>query len=186
MSGPAAAPNQGFHNRLNRVAEVRAPIEAAKPEVPVLPDWKAHFRQPIALLAAVLAGAMAVAVTRYLRFYMTGGTLMGDDADTAMLIDAAMGATGAFLLVTMFQINGAYLKIAQILGAVAMVVGMHNAVHAAPWAFNLAFSTEWTRNVVTTTEPNSILFRGTSYVVYTPREATAEPVVPVVRRAGKA
>ena len=186
MSGPAAAPNQAFHDRLNRVAEVRAPLEATKPEVSVLPDWKAHFRQPIAFLVAVLAGALAVVVVRSLRFYMTGGTLVGTDPDVAMLSDIALAAAGAFLLVSVLQVSGAYLKAAQALGILVMVLGMHNAVHAAPGAFKAIFSNDWTDNVLTSTQPNSILFRGASYVVYTPREDVKEPVIPVVRRAGKA
>ena len=53
MSGPGASgPSGSFQDRLNRVAERRAPIEAARPQVDVLPDWKQNIRYPASLVGA--------------------------------------------------------------------------------------------------------------------------------------
>ena len=179
MSSPAGgAPNQSFNDRLNRVAEARAPIEATKPHVPPIPDWKENFKYPAAIVGAAIVGMLAVFVARYVRFHMMGGTLAGDDPDITMMIDAGLGAACSFVLFSMLRFSGPEFKAAQTFGIAAMVMCMHNLVHAAPTAFNLLFSEEWTEEVTTFTEPNSILFRGVSFVIYeTEEEARAAPVI---------
>ena len=60
MSSPqSGAPNANFQDRLNRLAEARAPIEAAKPEVAVVPDWKENIKYPASLVGAALVGISA-------------------------------------------------------------------------------------------------------------------------------
>jgi len=71
-----------------------------------------------------------------------------------------------------------------------MVMGMHNFVHGAPGFFDAAFAPEWTDEVIAFTEPNSILFRGVSFVVIEPDTAVAggertPNAAPTVRRAGQ-
>ena len=184
MSGPVGgAPNQSFHDRLNRVAEARAPIEAAKPYVPPVPDWKENIRYPAALVGAALLGMLAVFIARYVRFHVMGGTLAGDDPDITMMIDGGIGAACSFLIFSMLRFSGPEFKAAQTFGIAAMIMIMHNFVHAAPGAFNLLFSEEWTEDVTSFTEPNSILFRGVSFVVFEPEEE--KRAAPVIRRIGQ-
>lgn len=182
-SPPTDTPNSGFHDRLNRVAEARAPQDAAKPHVPVIPDWKENFKYPAAIVGSALVGMLAVFVARYVRFHAMGGMLAGDDADITMMIDAGIGAACGFLLFAMLRFEGKEFKAAQTFGIFAMVMVMHNLVHMAPGVFNTLFSEAWTEDVIAYTEPNSILFRGNSFVLYEPEGKVAAN--PTVRRAGK-
>lgn len=185
MSSPqSGSPNRSFQSRLNRVAEKHAPLEAEKTEVQVIPDWKENFKYPAALVGAALVGMLAVFAARYARFHLMGGSLMGDDADITMAIDGAIGAACSFLLFTVLRFEGTDFKAAQTVGIVAMITIMHNFVHAAPAPFKMLFSEQWTEDVIAATEPNSILFRGASFILYEGEDAA--PTIPVVRRAGKA
>lgn len=184
MSSPASGgPNNDFQQRLERMAEARAPIEAAKVEVSPIPDWKENIRYPAALVGAFLVGMLAVFVARYVRFQMMGGTLAGEDPDFTMIIDGAIGAGCSFLLFAVLRFEGHAYKAAQSLGIFAMICVMHNFVHAAPGIFNKVFSEDWTNEVVAYTEPNSILFRGASFVLYEEEGEVAS--APTIRRGGK-
>jgi hypothetical protein len=184
MSSPqTGTPDNAFQDRLNRVAEARAPIEAAKPQVSVVPDWKENTKYPGAIIGSALVGMLAVFVARYVRFQMLGGSLAGDDADITMMIDGGIGAACGFLLFAMLRFEGAGFKAAQTFGIVAMIMVMHNFVHYMPGTFSAIFSEEWTEEVIAYTEPNSILFRGVSFVVTEPADQVASE--PTIRRAGK-
>lgn len=165
MSSTTGGPNSSFQDRLNRVAEARAPIEAAKPQVDLTPDWKTNIRYPLSLVGAALLGMLAVFIARYARFHLTGGALTGDDADLTMIIDGGLAAGCSFLLFGLLRFDGAEYKLAQTVGIVVMVCIMHNFVHAAPAVFDIVFSPEWTQDVIAYTEPKSILFRGVSFVL---------------------
>jgi len=185
MSSPqSGSPDNSFQHRLNKVAEIRAPIEASKPEVAVIPDWKENFRYPAAIVGAALVGMVSVFLARYVRFQLMGGSLAGENADFTMLIDGGIGIACSFFLFAALRFQGAALKTAQTLGIVAMIMIMHNFVHAVPKAFSLIFSEEWTEEVLAMTEPGSILFRGASFVVIEPEGSKS--LIPIVRRAGKA
>lgn len=189
MSSPQGkAPNNGFQSRINRMAERQAPIDAAKPHVELLPDWKANIRYPAAIVASALVGMLAVFVARFVRFHLMGGTLAGDDPDFTMIIDGAVAVACSFLLFGMLKFNGKEFKAAQTAGVVAMMGLMHNFVLAAPSAFGLLFSKEWTDDIVTYSEPGSIYFRGL-YIVVIPSgdDVADEPekrALPKVRRLG--
>ena len=114
MSSPqGGTPDSGFQERLNRVAEARAPIDAAKPQVAVIPDWKENLKYPAAIVGSALVGMLAVFVARYVRFHIMGGSLAGDDADITMLIDGGIGAACGFLLFAMLRFEGKEFKIGQ-------------------------------------------------------------------------
>ncbi len=61
-----------------------------------------------------------------------------------------------------------------------MICVMHNLVHTWPGAFEIAFSQEWVSEVIETTQPQSILFRGVSFVVG--ESADQAPAMPTVFR----
>ena len=182
-SPPSSTPNNDFRARLDRVAEARAPAEAAKPVVSPIPDWKENIKYPAAIMGAAFAGMLGVFVARYVRFQMMGGSLAGDDPDITMLIDGAIAAGCSFVVFSILRFSGSTFKAAQTFGIAAMVCIMHNFVHAAPGLFSKVFSPEWTDEVIAYTEPNSILFRGASFVLYEPEAEIAKK--PTVRRAGK-
>lgn len=165
MSSTTGGPNSSFQDRLNRVAEARAPIEAAKPKVDLIPDWKTNIRYPLSLIVAALLGMAAVFLARYARFHLSGGTLAGEDADLTMMLDAGLAAGASFLLFGLLRFDGADYKMAQSVGIAIMVCVMHNFVHVAPSVFDAVFAPEWTEDVIAFTEPKSILFRGISFVL---------------------
>lgn len=189
MSSPQGnAPNNGFQSRLNRMAEQRAPTDAAKPQVDLLPDWKANIRYPAAIVASALVGMLAVFVARLVRYHIMGGTLAGDDPDFTMIIDGSIAVACSFLLFGMLKFKGKEFKVAQTVGIIAMIGLMHNFVHAAPSAFGLLFSTEWADDIVSYSEPGSVYFRGFYFVVIPSGDDVAdEPQkreLPKVRRLG--
>ncbi len=182
------APSNEFQSRLNRVAKQRAPIDAAKPQVDLLPDWKANFKQPMTIVAAVLVGMQAVLVARLLRFHLMGGTLAGDNPDIAMIIDVGVAIAFSFPIIFFLNLRGHKFKAAQVAGIVLMFGVMHNFVHAAPGVFGLLFSEEWTEDIVTYSEPGSVYVRGNYITVLPSGEDVADepkkPELPKVRRLG--
>ncbi|QMU57212.1 MAG: hypothetical protein GKR98_02730 [Boseongicola sp.] len=194
MSGPQNPQSDGsFQDRLNRVAERRAPIEAARPQVDVLPDWKQNVRYPSGLIGAAVLGMAAVFIARFARAHLMDGGLEGFDADITMVIDGVVAGLCSFLLFGLLRFEGKEFKAAQTFGIIAMICMMHNFVHSAPRVFSLLFSAEWTEEVIARSEPNSIYFRG-NYFVLSPEQEVAEdiedvdvpetPALPKVRRLG--
>jgi len=177
---------RGFQSRLNRVAENRAPIEAAKPQVELLPDWKAKFKLPVTLVAAVLLGMLAVFIARAARFHVMGGVQTGVNPGFNMIIVAGVAIICAVLILRLLNIKGYASSAAPAVGVFAMIGLMHNFVHAAPGAFELFFSKEWTDDVISYSEPGSIYFGGNYFNVLNSLEDIAgdpeEQELPKVRR----
>ncbi|MGI9391487.1 MAG: hypothetical protein ACR2O1_15630 [Boseongicola sp.] len=178
----------GFKSRLNRVEAKRAPIDAAKPDVELLPDWKANLRQPMMLSAAVIFGMVAVFLVRLARFHLMGSLPAMEIPDVTMLIDGGIAMICLFLVFRLLKGTPRKIKAAHALGVVAMVGLMHNFVHSAPGVFGLLFSKEWTAVTVAYSEPDSI-YVGSKYVVFLPPDdgKAAEQEIqalPKVRRSG--
>ena len=188
MSGamPSDGRDEVFQQRIARIAAKNAPPSMDDDPlyedkgVSPLPDWRENVRYPASLVGAALAGAAAVFAARFARFHLTGGSLAGTDPDITMMIDGGLAALVSFILFQMLRFEGAEYKAAQTAGIFGMVCIMHNFVHAAPGAFNLMFSPQWTEEVTAMTEPKSILFRGISFVVF--EDEDEKPKMPVVRR----
>ncbi|NNE88205.1 MAG: hypothetical protein HKN27_09025 [Silicimonas sp.] len=181
MSGaPAAGPNEDFHDRLNRVAEVREPREAARQPVSVLPDWKAAFVGPVGIGLAVLVGMLSVVAVRIAFFHINGAAMIGANPNVMMAMEAAAALFASFLVFLILPYKGAMYNFLQFLGVVVMISMMHNLVHKAPGVFSLAFSPQWTQTVTTVTEPNSFFVRGQSVPFI--KEPKAEKTMPKVRR----
>ena len=180
MSGPMAGPNQGFQDRLNRVAEIRAPYEAAKPEVSVLPDWKKDVAAKSGFLIAPLIGVLAVLLVRIGAFHTTGVAMVSDTPDATLAIEVGGAAliSAAILLLTRYKWMTT-MPVA-LAGIAVMAVFMHNSVHSMPSLYSLAFSTNWTEQVIEATEPKSVYFRGEVIPLSAPDEKKA----PTIRRLG--
>lgn len=181
MSGaPSAGPNNSFHERLNRVAEVRAPQEEIQPVVDILPDWKASFVGPLGIASAVLVGMLTVVAVRAGFYHVTGAAMIGENPNMMMAIETGAALVASFLVFLLFPYRGAQYNFLQFLGVIIMISMMHNMVHKAPGVFSLAFSPEWTNIVTTVTEPNSFFVRGQSVPFI--KEPATEKVLPRVRR----
>ncbi len=178
MSGSGTGtPDRSFHDRLGRVAERREPEEAARPQVNVLPDWRENVRTPMGFAIAVFTGIVAVVIVRLVRYHATGGDLVGGSPDLTMGIDLLAAGMVSLLVFSRFNYKGFPFVLAQMAGVVLMLTTMHNAVHSAPSLFNVAFSPAWTKNVVASTDPGSVLLRGQSIAISTPEEVMAEAEV---------
>lgn len=163
MSSPqSATPNAGFQDRLNRVAERRAPHEAERPEIEVLPDWKENARGPAGILAAILVGILAVVIVRIARFHVMGVALVSDSPDLTLAIEMAASLLLSFMIFLLLPWKGIQYRFLQFAGVALMALTMHNMVHSAPGLFRLAFSPEWTDRVLAETEPSSMYVRGHS------------------------
>lgn len=185
-SPPSTGPNAGFQNRLNRVAERRAPIEAAKPEIAVLPDWKENVSGKAGMAVAVLIGLVAVVLVRIAAYHSVGTAMISDTPDFTLAIETAAALLLAILLFRLTAYRGVGYYFGNFAGVVLMVPLMHNAVHSVPAIFSLTFSPEWTAQVMQETEPNSLYVRG-EVIPFTPREEVAEAdepekKLPTVRR----
>lgn len=124
--------------------------------------------RPLGLFAAILSvvfGAAVVGLVSYLQFSITGETASLSASDVTMGIHGGM----AFIIALFcgFMVKMPLLKYAPItaLGVMLGLVGFHNLVHVYPAQFAEMFSPIWVEQVVTTTEANSIIWRGVTYVL---------------------
>lgn len=117
-----------------------------------------NARYPASIIGAFLTGMIAVAFARYIRFHLSGGTMAGEDADMTMMLDGAIGAAAGFFIRQMFKFEAKVFLTASNVGVGAMILTMHNLVHYAPAPFEIAFSPDWVREVVETTDPNTAVF----------------------------
>lgn len=183
MSNPqSGGPNQSFHERLNRVAEIRAPVEAAKGPVEVLPDWKDSISGKVGLVIALLFGVLAVLLVRIGRFHLMGTAMIGENADMTMAIETGAAITLSFLIFMLLPFKGYHFRLAQFAGVMVMISMMHNVVHSAPGLFGTMFSPEWAAEVTAVTEPNSLYLRGE--VIPFAKPEKEEKKMPTVRRVG--
>jgi len=134
------------------------------------------IRLPFTILGALTMGMVALVLARFIRAALADGELTGPDADIMMAVDAALGLAVGFALNMVFRMKGKVQETMRTIGVVIMVLVMHNFVHWAPVPFQMAFSTAWVADVIESTKPNSLLFRGKSYVPGAP--ATKAPTVP--------
>ena len=155
----------------------------AKANVSPLPGWRENIRYPLVYVRAFLIGAFAVFVARYARFHIANGGLVGEDADLTMFIDGFIASAAGFAIKEVFRIEGKEFALAQTVGVVAMVVSMHNLAHWFPAPMSLVFSPEWVDDVLYYTEPNSILFRGVSFVIGD--TGPSEPQMPTIIEIGQ-
>ena len=145
-----------------------------------LPSMRETVGYPASIVLAFFLGMLAVLITRYVRYAMAGSALTGEDADITMAIDAGLALAIGFVLKQMCRLSGKIQETAKTLGIFAMICVMHNLVHTWPGAFEIAFSPEWVSDVIETTQPQSILFRGVSFVVG--ESADQAPAMPTVFR----
>lgn len=184
MSSPMgnAGPARSFESRVNRVAGARAPHEASKQEVSVLPDWKREVLGKLSLPFAILAGAIAVFAVRLAQFHINGTALVSNTPEMTMAVEAGVVILLSVIVMLMMPSKTALVKLGYLAGITVGLVAMHNAVHNAPALFSLAFSPGWTAEVLAATEPNSLYFRGESIAVIPEIAADEESVMPTVLR----
>lgn len=115
---------------------------------------------PVSLVLALFCGALAVLVSRYVRFQLLGGEPGEMSPDIALGLDVMMGLAAAFIFRELFRLQGKLQTMAQLAGIILMIGAMHNLVWIFPDAFASIFSPDWVVTVRDGTQPNSLVFRG--------------------------
>lgn len=183
MSGPSSSsPDKTFQNRLNRVAERRAPYEASRPEVAVLPDWKSEVAAKLGIPLALFVGLLSIVLVRIGNFHVTGTAMVSDTPDMTLGIEFVGAMVLATVLFLALPYKGFQYKLFQFVGVALGALAMHNAVHAMPSAFSAAFSPDWTARVISETAPKSLYLRGEVIPLIPEKEEEAPK--PIVRRLG--
>ena len=176
-----AAQKSEFLARLNRIengtGSSKSTLYVGLDET-VLANSKANERlkkqaaaipaKPLGLFAAILSlvfGAGVVGLVSYLQFSITGEAVSLAASDVRMGIHGGVALTIAMFCG--FMVKMPLLKYTPIaaFGAVLGLAGFHNLVHVYPAQFANMFSPIWVEQVVTTTEANSIIWRGVTYVL---------------------
>ncbi len=177
-SPPSSTPNSAFQQRLNRVAERRAPIEAELPEIDVLPDWKENAAGPASYVTAILVGALSVVLFRIVRFHFFGQALISDSPDLTLALETGGALILSFVVFFLLPWKGTKYKFVQFAGVILVATTMHNMVHKAPGLFGLAFSPAWAEAVIAATDPGSLYVRGQSVPFIGRIEEEVAEVVP--------
>jgi hypothetical protein len=187
MSGAAngvdAEQMQRFNDRVARIRKKAGKLELAPLGAVEFDDWGTaivhtvpspqsrslarSLRQlvlsPFVLAGALAFGALVVVATRFGRQFWDGGALTGSGAGSAMLMDAGIALAAMLVLRLLFRASSRTSLLGNLGGLAAGVLAMHNLVHLAPDAWEMAFPEAWVSDVLATTEPHSILIRGVSY-----------------------
>lgn len=154
--GPAE--DQLLSPRARRRTERRTRAAAKPPREPV---------RPMIFAIALVLGAAAVVGARFGRAEWLAdffpSALSGERDGLAMLSDFTAALVFGLLLTAMLGARSRQFVAAQTIGAGAMVLAMHNLVHAAPDLWQMAFPPAWVGEVLVTTEPRSILITGISF-----------------------
>mgnify|MGYP001796857615 CR=1 FL=1 len=87
---------------------------------------------------------------------MPGGG--GDVLADRLVMDAVMSSCIGFLIRMVTNMKSPVHMSAKGFGITAGVLTMHMAVHRLPEQFERLFSPEWVYQVISTTDPNGILF----------------------------
>lgn len=159
--------------------------QAPRREVSPVPSLRENLAYPLSIVGACLIGMFAVFAARYARFHIFGGSMVGEDADIAMLMDGALAFGVGFIFRSFFSFESQEYITAKMVGIAAMIAVMHNFVHWAPGLFSGLFSPDYVEMTLAMTEPNSILFRGVSFVLSEPETATAASAMPTFIEIGR-
>lgn len=128
-------------------------------------EIRGNTAYPLSILCAFLLGLFGVAFGRYVRFQMMQTAIPDADPTMDWLVNGAIGLMIAFALSQVFRLRAKEYLGVQLLGVFVMMCTFHDLVHLMPDQFEKAFSQDWVQMMLTTTEPNSVLFRGMFYML---------------------
>jgi hypothetical protein len=117
------------------------------------------------IFVAITLGVLSLGLAVYLQFTMTGDASPIDNSDVTMAINGGLGLTIA--LFGGYLLKMPMMKFAPVtaIGVLAALVSFHNLVHLYPAQFAEMFSPTFVEQVITTTDANSIIWRGKSFVL---------------------
>lgn len=136
-----------------------SPEQAGSLYVEQLVAPKKSAKPLISVIVALMLGILGVFLGSYAEFYVLGlPTEL--DADTMLVIEAALAMCIAFGLGQAFRLSSMLHLGANAAGVLAAICLMHNVVHLYPDLFARVFAPEWTEQVISTTELHTVVFRG--------------------------
>ena len=118
---------------------------------------------PLSLILAFAIGVVAHGLAMVARYHLIGLPKVKASPDIEMLTQFALGFLLALLCAKALRLKEPSQQVARSLGVVAAVLLAHNLVHAYPEEVGRVFSPLWVADVVTSTKPHSLLFRGLSF-----------------------
>jgi hypothetical protein len=127
---------------------------------PGLGDLAAKARRSLALPVCMALGVVSHGLALYLHWLLQGAPLTPANADLDMAKTALATLCLTVIVTRLLGLCG--LWTAKLLGVAAGMLFFHNFVHAYPAVFAQVFSPVWVTQITAVTEPNSLLFRGTS------------------------
>lgn len=119
---------------------------------------------PFSMVAAVILGAVSHAIGQIARFHVQGLPNLKGNPDIETLGQVSLGIVIAIALGYVFRLQSKSFMTLKSTGAVIGVLFMHNAVHMYPKVFAQMTSPMWVNQVVSHTQPYSMLWRGISFV----------------------
>ncbi|WP_213545914.1 hypothetical protein [Vannielia litorea] len=154
-----------FNSRITRINKgkqwapdgvVHAPIQAARRKGRRGPV--ARLFHGISLPMAFGLGLIAMLVARYARLAVSGVPEGGGVLTETLLIDAVLALVLSFVLAQIVSMRSIPQVMVSALGVATGALTMHMAVHRAPDLFVQIFGPAWVNAVVTTTDPNMVLY----------------------------
>ncbi|WP_342075591.1 hypothetical protein [Yoonia sp. SS1-5] len=119
-------------------------------------DIKAQKFSIIRLLISVLIGVIAVIVGQSLRYrYLE----MVEVSNASLFTDILVSLFVVLLLSALLRHRRTTLRAAQLLGAVAMLLGGHNLMWAYPDELAIVYTSEYVQTVRAQTTPMTLVFR---------------------------
>jgi len=120
--------------------------------------------EPLSLVLAFAIGIAAHGLAMVARFHLAGLPRVKASPDLEMLTQFVLGFLLALICARALRMRGSAQQIARSMGVVAAVLLFHNIVHLYPEELGRVFSPLWVADMVTSTKPQSVLFRGLSFV----------------------
>lgn len=119
----------------------------------------------MSLMLALMLGLMAVLLSQYANFHYLSAHLPQPVLDQGRVVDIALAATAALLLVVVFRKTSFAHLLATTAGVVVMLAAMHNLVWVAPDTFAQLFSEDWVAGILSATEPNTFVLGPLAFAV---------------------
>ncbi|QDC09602.1 hypothetical protein FHY55_10260 [Oceanicola sp. D3] len=159
------ANTETFQNRIKRINKGKQWAPDGVVHTPVQAQTRkgrhgpiARFFHTVSLPMAFGIGLIAMSIARYARLAVSGLPEGGNVLTETLLIDAVLALVLSFVLAQIVSMRSIPQVIVSALGVSAGAMTMHMAVHRAPDLFMQVFGPAWVNAVVTTTDPNMVLY----------------------------
>lgn len=123
----------------------------------VLPPWYERLAYPLTFVGAFVLGYATIVATRIVRGqYLTDAPV----TDVAIAMDAVLAIIIGMTIRVIMSIKDPLYIPANTMGTLAGIMTLHNFVWWWPEASEFVFGGKMVERILTTTEPNSIMFQG--------------------------